>query len=43
MGNILKNLRVIAIAREKNRLVLLKAIPTGRPIPLANPAIETPR
>ena len=32
----------MTVAREKSRLVPLKAIPTGRPTPLANAAIETP-
>ena len=39
---ILKDFRVIAVAREKSRLVLLKAIPTGNPTPLANPAMLIP-
>ena len=32
----------MAVARERSRLVLLKAIPTGNPTPLANAAIEIP-
>ena len=32
----------MAVARERSRLVPLKAMPTGRPIPLANAAIEIP-
>ena len=39
---ILKDLRVMVVARERSRLVPLKAIPTGRPTPLANAAIEIP-
>ena len=39
---ILKDSRVIAVARERSRLVPLKAIPTGNPTPLANAAIEIP-
>ena len=39
---ILKDLRVIAVARERSRLVLLKAIPTGNPTPLANLAMFIP-
>ena len=31
----------MAVAREKSRLVTLNAIPTGRPTPLPNSAIET--
>ena len=40
-----KNLKyfcVMAVARERSRLVPLKAIPTGNPTPLANAAIEIP-
>ena len=29
-------------ARERSKLIPLKAMPTGRPTPLANAAIETP-
>ena len=39
---ILKDFRVMAVARERSRLVPLKAIPTGNPTPLANAAIEIP-
>ena len=39
---VLKDFRVIAAAREKDWLVPLNAIPTGRPTPLANTAIKTP-
>ena len=39
---ILKDFRVMAVARERNRLVHLKAIPTGNPTPLANVAIDIP-
>ena len=39
-GEILKDFRVMAVARERSRLVPLKAIPTGNPTPLANAAIE---
>ena len=37
---ILKDFRVMAVARKRSRLVLLKAIPTGNPTPLANAAID---
>ena len=39
---ILKDFRGMAVVRERMRLVPLKAIPTGNPIPLANAAIEIP-
>ena len=39
---VLKDLRVMTVARERSRLVPLKVMPTGRPIPLANAAIEIP-
>ena len=39
---VLKDFRVMTIARERSRLVPLKATPTGRPTPLANAAIEIP-
>ena len=39
--NILKDFPVIAIAREKTRLVPLNVIPTGRPA-LINAAVESP-
>ena len=32
----------MAVAKEKRRLVTVKAMPTGRPAPLENAAIETP-
>ena len=41
MVNILILFRVIAVATGKNRLVLLNAIPTCKPVKLANAAIET--
>ena len=37
-----KDFCVMAVARERSRLVPLKAIPTGNPTPLANAAIEIP-
>ena len=39
---VLEDFRVMAIVRGKSRLVPLKAMPTGRPTPLANAAIEMP-
>ena len=39
---VLKDFRVTTVARERSRLVLPKAAPTGRPTPLANAAIEIP-
>ena len=39
---ILKDFRVMAVARERSRLVPLKAIPTGNPTPLANAAMLIP-
>ena len=33
---------MIAVARERSRLVPLKAVPTGNPTPLANAVIEIP-
>ena len=39
---VLKDFRVVTVARERSRLVPLKAMPTGRPTPLANAAIEIP-
>ena len=39
---VLKDFRVITVAREESRLAPLKAITTGRPTPLANAAIEIP-
>ena len=32
----------MTVARERSRLVLLKAVPTGNVTPLANEAIEVP-
>ena len=37
---VLKDFRVMTVARETSKLVPLKAMPTGRPTPLANAAIE---
>ena len=42
MVKILKDFRVMAVARERIRLVPLKAIPTGNPTPLANAAMLIP-
>ena len=39
---ILEDFHVMAVARERSRLVPLKAIPTGNPTPLANAEIEIP-
>ena len=39
---ILKDFRVMAVARGRSRLVPLKAILTGNPTPLENAAIEIP-
>ena len=39
---VLKDFRVMTVARERSRLVPLKAMSTGRPTPLANAAIEVP-
>ena len=39
---VLEDFRVMTVARERSRLVPLKAIPTGRPTPPANAAIEIP-
>ena len=39
---VLKHLRVMTVARERSRLSSLKAMPTGRPTPLANAATEIP-
>ena len=39
---ILKDFCVMAVARERKRLVPLNAMPTGNPTPLANAAIESP-
>ena len=40
MVKVLKCFHVMTVARERSRLVPLKAMPTGRPTPLANAAIE---
>ena len=40
MVNILKDFSVIAVAREKSRVVQLTAIPRGKPAPTSNPAVE---
>ena len=37
---ILKDFHAMAVARERSRLVPLKAIPAGNPAPLANAAID---
>ena len=39
---VLKDFRVMIVARERSRLVSPKAAPKGRPTPLANAAIEIP-
>ena len=39
---ILKEFRMMAVARERSRLVPLKEIPTGNPTPLANAAMLIP-
>ena len=39
---VLKDFRVITVARERTRLAPLKAMPTSRATPLANAAIEIP-
>ena len=39
---ILKDFRVMAVSRERSRLVQLKAIPTDNPTTLTNAAIEIP-
>ena len=39
---VLKDFHVMTVARERIKLVPLKAMPTGRPTPLANSAIEIP-
>ena len=40
---ILNDFRVMTVARERNRLVPLMAVPMGRPIPLANAATKIPQ
>ena len=42
MVKVLKDFYVTTVARERTKLVLSKAAPTGRPAPLANAAIEIP-
>ena len=42
MVNILKHLCVIAVPKEKKKLVSLNVIPKYRPIPVVNAALETP-
>ena len=42
MVNISQDFCVIAVAREKSRLVSLNAMPTGRPTPLTKVAMEVP-
>ena len=42
MVKILKDFHVMAVARERSRLVPRKAIPTGNPTPLANAAMLIP-
>ena len=39
---VLRDFRVMTVARERSRLVPLKAMATGRPKLLTNAAIETP-
>ena len=39
---VFKDFCVMIVARDRSRLVPLKAAPTGRPTPLANAAIEIP-
>ena len=39
---ILKDLRVMAVVRERSRLVPFKALPTDNPTPLVNAAIDIP-
>ena len=40
--NVLVDLRVIAVATERRRLVLLNPIPTAKPTPLLNAATNIP-
>ena len=42
MVKVLRDFRVMTVARERSRLVPLKAMATGRPTLLTNAAIETP-
>ena len=39
-GEDFKYFRVMAVARERSRLILLKAIPRGNPTPLENAVID---
>ena len=39
---ILKDFHVMAVARERSKLVPPKAKPTGDPTPMANPVIDIP-
>ena len=39
---VLKDFRVLGVARERSRLVPLKVIPTGNPTPLTNAVIDIP-
>ena len=39
---VLKDFHAMTVARERSRLVPLKTMPTDRPTPLANTAIEIP-
>ena len=41
-AKVLKDFRVIAIASKRNKLVPHKIMPKGKPIPMANAAIEIP-
>ena len=41
-GKSLKDFHMMAVARERSKLVQLKAIPTGNTTPLANAAIDIP-
>ena len=42
MVKVLKDFYVMNVDRERSRLVPLKTMPTGRPTPLANAAVEIP-
>ena len=42
MVKVLKDFRVMTVARERSRLVPLKIMAEGKPTPLANAAIEIP-
>ena len=41
-ANTIKRFHVLTAPRKKGRLILFNAVPTGRPKPLANAAMETP-